>query len=290
MSKILAWCVVGFAWLITCPFGGRRGGKARLRATDILLKKGWEPKLRSSGIVFRKPSAITKIGSREVRYVTHSRAASHVFDAVSEEEPDTIVWIDEFSDSPAYLWDIGANAGVFSIYAAQRSNVRVLAFEPGAGSYQALNENIELNGLDRRILAYPVALCAETKIDVLNMKNTKPGMSMHSFAAQVDQFERPINLAFRQGAVGFSIDDFVRLFAPPLPTYVKMDVDGLEPDILRGGRRMLSMPTVRSVILEVEGSEARQVGLVALMSELGFVARPKGRASYRNIIFDRPAT
>lgn len=59
---------------------------------------------------------------------------------------------------------------------------------------------------------------------------------------------------FRQGAVGFSIDDFARVFRPSPPTHVKIDVDGLEPDILRGRRDTLSAPAVRSVIMEVEGS------------------------------------
>ena len=202
-------------------------------------------------------------------------------------EPDTVSWIAELPAGDVTLWDVGAHVGVFSLYAALRPDVRVLAFEPKAASYWTLNENIELNGMAQRVSAYPVALCAETKIDVLNMASTSIGGSFHGFGVETDQFGRGIKTEFHQGAVGFSIDDFARLFSPPLPTHVKIDVDGLEPDILRGGLRTLSAPTVRSIIVEVEGSDARSREIVGLMNDLGFSPRPKGSAAYRNVIFDR---
>ena len=54
-----------------------------------------------------------------------------------------------------------ANVGAISICAVLRSSAQLLAFEPAAASYQTLNESIELNGLDARISAFPIALCAE---------------------------------------------------------------------------------------------------------------------------------
>ena len=111
---------------------------------------------------------------------------------------------------------------------------------------------------------------------------------MHGFNTGKDQFEQPIATKFRQGAIGFSVDDFVRQFSPPLPTHVKVDVDGLELGILRGGAKTFSAPSVRSMIVELQGSEERQAEIVRLMTELGFVAEPKASPSYRNVIFRRP--
>lgn len=121
------------------------------------------------------------------------------------------------------------------------------------------------------------------------MDNTEPGGSKHGFGVEVDQLDNVIDVRFRQGAIGFSVDDFVRLFSPPLPTHLKIDVDGLEPDILRGGQNTLLAPTVRSVIVEVEGSEARSHRLAALMAGAGFVPRPRpeGSPACRNVVFDR---
>ena len=202
-------------------------------------------------------------------------------------EPDTVEWIEAFTEGAVY-WDIGANIGVFALYAGLKPGVRVLAFEPAAGSFAVLNRNIELNSIDR-ITAYCVAFTQETKLDSLNMSSTSPGGSMHGFGSERDQFNRTINVKFRQGAVGFSIDDFVTMFSPPRPTHVKIDVDGIEANILRGGRDTFSAPSVRSMIVEIEGDMASQHNreILQLMDEFGFVARPKASPLLRNVVFNR---
>ena len=271
MSRILAWIIYVIAHAITCPFGGKRRLKALYRAHSILLQRKF---------------FISDTCRGSLQFGSESGMR---FSQLERSEPDTIEWLDNFPDEPLIFWDIGANVGVYSLYAALRPNVQVLAFEPGAASYRALNRNIEMNGMDDRITALPIAFCADTKIDMLNMDNTEPGGSKHGFGTEVDQLNNVIDVRFRQGAVGFSIDDFIRLFSPPLPTHLKIDVDGLEPDILRGGQNTLSAPTVRSVIVEVEGSEARARRLVALMADAGFVprSRPGDSPACRNVVFDR---
>ena len=48
-------------------------------------------------------------------------------------EPETIEWINTFSDKDVF-WDIGANVGVYTLYAALR-NIAVLSFEPSPSNY-----------------------------------------------------------------------------------------------------------------------------------------------------------
>ena len=60
-----------------------------------------------------------------------------------EKEPETLAWIDSFPPRSVF-WDIGANVGVYSMYAALRSH-SVSSFEPAASNYFALNRNIALN-------------------------------------------------------------------------------------------------------------------------------------------------
>ena len=112
---------------------------------------------------------------------------------------------------------------------------------------------------------------------------------MHGFGAVANQFGEPIDVRFRQGAVGFSIDDFVATFSPPLPTHVKIDVDGIEAQILRGGRKTLAAPSVESMIVEIERDleSPHNREIMELMTGLGFVARPKASPDLRNVIFDR---
>ena len=70
---------------------------------------------------------------------------------------------------------------------------------------------------------------------------------------------------------------------------MKIDVDGIEADILRGDRRTLSAPSVRSMIVEIERdlSSPHNREILALMAEFGFKARPKASPQLRNVVFDR---
>src|SRR5262249_13436410 len=72
-------------------------------------------------------------------------------------EPDTIQWINSFESSDVF-WDVGANVGVFSLYAARRHGMHVLAFEPSADNYMVLCKNVEMNLLEGCIVPYCIAL------------------------------------------------------------------------------------------------------------------------------------
>jgi len=44
-------------------------------------------------------------------------------------EPETLNWIDGFEQNSVF-YDIGANVGLYSIYAAKKKNAQVYSFEP----------------------------------------------------------------------------------------------------------------------------------------------------------------
>ncbi len=88
-------------------------------------------------------------------------------------EPETIEWINTF-DKEDVLWDIGANVGIYSLYAALRG-IHVCAFEPAPGNYYVLSRNIELNSFDDRISSFCVAFNDETKLESFYMSNTEIG-------------------------------------------------------------------------------------------------------------------
>ena len=207
-------------------------------------------------------------------------------------EPETIVWIDSFA-APYTFWDIGANIGAYALYAAQRPGVSVLAFEPSAASYAALCRNIEVNGLADRIDAYCLALTGETRLGHLNMSATHAGNAFNSFESAEDCFGRPLEIRFRQAMLGFSVDDFRRRFGLETPDYLKLDVDGIEEEILAGAAETLVDPKLRSVLIELEDAETdRNARIVAILERAGFgLSLPRGAAQYgsANAIFTRAA-
>ena len=274
MKQFLAYIVVAIAYLVTLCLGWRRGAEARLIASEHL-------------------TLIAPINTGRGRLLVHGRTqrAYRRIRRLYSQEPDTIEWIDTIPEGSCF-WDIGANIGLFSLYAALRPSIRVLAIEPSASNFADLNKNIELNKMSEHVSGYCIAFCDETKLDVLNMAKTGAGGSMHGFGTETDQFGRTIRTAFRQGAVGFSVDDFVRTFSPPMPTHVKIDVDGIENEILRGGVRTFSARSVRSMIIEIEGdhNSARILEIRSLLAEMGFAARPAASPRFRNVVFERPSS
>jgi len=84
----------------------------------------------------------------------------------SYKEPDTLEWIDGF-ETDSTLIDIGANVGIYSLYASYKIN-KIYAFEPDALNFSLLNLNIFDNNKDKVIKAYPISIHSY-KTFVLNL-------------------------------------------------------------------------------------------------------------------------
>ena len=70
---------------------------------------------------------------------THMRA-----ETLFTKEPETLAWIDTIPHG-SVLWDIGANIGIYSLYAAKTRNCTVYAFEPSIFNLEVLGRNIFIN-------------------------------------------------------------------------------------------------------------------------------------------------
>jgi FkbM family methyltransferase len=193
-------------------------------------------------------------------------------------EPDTIAWIDGFEPGDV-LWDIGANVGLFSLYAARRPGVRVVAFEPSVDNLAILCRHIEMNELSDRITPYCIAMAGETGLGLLNSPFPRDvGASLHQFGGPGDASPWWSGTTTHiQGMVGFTIDDFLALFGPPFPNHIKLDVDGLEAAILAGAARTLRDPRLGSVMVEIILTVDPQLEAIhRLLHEAGFALAGRG--------------
>lgn len=166
-------------------------------------------------------------------------------------EPETIEWLDTFKPGEIF-WDIGANVGLYSIYAARVRGAKVMAFEPAAANYFLLNRNIEVNRLDGEITALCIALSSDQSVATLNMRNTQLGGALSSYNSTTDENGRAFTPVFRQGMLGDSVDGFIARYGVPTPDHIKIDVDGIESAIVAGAVKTL--PAVQSVSIELDAS------------------------------------
>lgn len=204
------------------------------------------------------------------------------------DEPEMLAWIDSMNAGDTF-WDIGANIGLFTMYAAARKDLTVLAFEPNGLNFGILIEHVILNKLDQHAQCFCVAFAEETEIGHLVCSDAEAGQAGNNLI-QSDGTKLTAETAttFRQAVPVFSIDDFCTLFKQKIPDHVKLDVDGLEHIILRGGMKTLGQ--IKSLMMEVEGDSAKQKVLLDLVLATGLIEKETVQSTGigRNRLFVRP--
>ncbi|UPY39170.1 FkbM family methyltransferase [Sediminicoccus sp. KRV36] len=260
MSRSIARFLSGLVLAGTRPMRPRRAAATRALVAETLLQR----------VTVETPAGPVWVECPSAR-------ALHDPQGFGQDEPETVAWIMALP-AGSVLWDIGANIGLYSLLAARRG-LPVLAFEPSASSFAAMVRNIEINGFDDRIAAYCLAFAERTALVTLNMASTAAGHSMHSIEAREG--------GFRQAVPGFALDDFMAHFAPTPPDAIKLDVDGIEPAILRGAMTTLGRH-VREVLVEIDGANAAAGGngIPEILGACGFAEIPIAGAA-RNRRFTR---
>jgi FkbM family methyltransferase len=196
-------------------------------------------------------------------------------------EPETLEWIDTFRSGDV-LFDIGANIGLYTIYAAKRS-VEVMAFEPESQNYALINQNIFLNGVADRVKCLSVALSDRDGVDYIYLSRFRAGESLHNFGAAEDWQHRPFTPSFQQGSLSFSLDSFLAFQPAPFPSHIKIDVDGIEAKVVRGAARTLRDGRLRSLLIEFDGASAEDVAAIAEIEKAGFRLLHKKRSALFNV-------
>ncbi|OPH11092.1 FkbM family methyltransferase [Cylindrospermopsis raciborskii] len=166
----------------------------------------------------------------------------------SSKEPETLEWIDSFPEN-VVLWDIGANVGLYSVYASVTKNCTVFAFEPSVFNLELLARNIFLNGLSQKVTIIPLPLSDRISLSSMRMTSTEWGGALSTFGKEFGFDGEPIKQTFEFSTLGMTMDEAVTLLKIPTPDFIKMDVDGLEHFILQGGANVLK--NTKGVLIEV---------------------------------------
>lgn len=162
-------------------------------------------------------------------------------------EPGTIEWLKALKPGDI-LYDIGANIGLYSLYAASRG-VDVYAFEPHLANTASLLRNVVLNGLERKIKVLNVALGAESGYSLFNLSAMASGSSGSQLYEAVDEHGRAFTPVIQQWQRVERLDSLMPVILRP--DAIKIDVDGREPDILEGAALTLAEPDLLTVQVEM---------------------------------------
>ncbi len=190
----------------------------------------------------------------------------------STKEPETLLWIEKMPQGSVF-WDIGANVGLYSIFAAKRK-CQVLSFEPSVFNLEWLARNIDVNQLQNSISIAPFALSNKSGSNLFKMKNTDWGGALSTFGESYDQNGFEFSPIFQYSITGVTVDLVSSLVNTTSPDYIKIDVDGIEHLVLEGAKETLLK--VKSLLIEIDDSFLDQADLCSqYLSEAGLTLKEK---------------
>ncbi len=166
--------------------------------------------------------------------------------------------------------DVGANIGTYSIISAN-NGLRAIAFEPVKSNYEAFITNLGLNNLQDTVVTYPLAL-GKTKTRAnftLDMVNT--GAShLTEYSDITEEIENPefedINIVtFDEIFEELNIGRDEKVF-------MKVDVEGMEPDVLIGAADFIkNHPNILVVIETIHVGRERLEEVFNNLAEFEFL-------------------
>jgi FkbM family methyltransferase len=154
------------------------------------------------------------------------------------------------------FYDIGANIGVYACLAASVLDTEVVAFDPEPDNARRMTENIELNDADVRLYQYALSDSKGTAEFAVRLFDgeSQTGPAGHSLVTDAVAEGETISV---ETVVG---DEFVSDEGIPLPTVVKIDVEGSEWQVLKGLEETLSHSDCRIVYCELHEEPLRSQG------------------------------
>lgn len=140
--------------------------------------------------------------------------------------------------------DIGANIGSYTVLASAVIGANTFCFEPVPSTFQHLLVNIKINGLEQITNAFNEGLGDKNATLKFSKNLDTINHVLSEDEKELDYIEVPVH----------TLDSRLGEFIPLL---IKLDVEGFEYQILQGGKNTLMNPSLKAIIIELNGSGNR---------------------------------
>ena len=164
-------------------------------------------------------------------------------------------FLEKLSFDGETVFDVGGYEGIFTLFFARRVGARgqVVTFEPNPRNFKKIAENVRLNGFShvqlrqvalgsqpgRASLVFPADETARGSLETSIADQIRTEKDVHTVDVEVDTLDRQI-------ASGL-----------PSPDFVKLDVEGLERDVLEGMTTLLNHTRPR-LYIEIHGADVQR--------------------------------
>ncbi|HMG35931.1 MAG TPA: FkbM family methyltransferase [Blastocatellia bacterium] len=164
------------------------------------------------------------------------------------------------------FYDIGANAGFFTVLAAKlvADRGRVISFEPLPENAESVRAQIEINNLVHcELITAAVSDRRGTSFFVFGENNSQSQLSEDG----IDPFSGD-KTEFRVETV--KLDEFIE--SHPRPDVIKIDVEGAETEVLAGADELLRVANRPALIIELHG-ETKAIAVHQMLTDCGYAIR-----------------
>jgi FkbM family methyltransferase len=256
---------------------------ALLRALTALLPRWKRLTVRARLYDGLQPFEDVKVGGNRLKLFIPDRTCVYWAKEGPGSEPATNAWVNSFTGSDTFV-DIGANIGLYSLMAAANGVSRVYAIEPNPFSFSVLARNIVANGFGSVIIPLCLAMSNRSSIVTFKLGGPHAGTIKNEIIG-----EEPHPDGMSITTASFSMDELFRVQGISGINHLKIDVDGLELEILRGASGLLSDKALKSVLVEDNSKNEREESeLVSFLGQFDFsLTNAWGRDGTDNKIFIR---
>jgi FkbM family methyltransferase len=221
--------------------------------------------------------------NKKVNFFVPNKITQWRIETFFTKEPETLEWIDSFNDNKKIIfWDVGANIGLYSIYAALKySDIEIISFEPSTSNLRILSRNISINKLEEKIKISQLPLTKDQN-QYLMFEESEfiEGWAMNTFGEGIDFEGKSMQPKNRYKIFGTNINYLIENNILSIPNYIKIDVDGIEHLILEGASDHLDNSKIRSISVELNENFKVQVNSVLkIMDKFNFRFKHKKHAS-----------
>lgn len=193
-------------------------------------------------------------------------------DAISlSREPFVYELLSKLSDDAIFI-DVGANIGMFTIYALNRiRNGKVIAIEPFPDNIRLIRKSIELNHFKNAFL-YECAL--SDKNGMVNLYLYEHD-GLHSIMGGIHSYTQTQSQGFISVQLR-TLDSIVNELGLHKIDLIKIDVEGAELLVLKGASD--SLPKINSLIMDIHSRSQKSNGicicpLCSFLRQTGFKVR-----------------
>ena len=153
-------------------------------------------------------------------------------------------------------FDIGANLGAFTCLMASQGH-SLHSFEPIPETFCRFKKNVKFNGLLNRAHLNCLAVGKEQGLVTFHIQEDSP--ATNRMAPPGDALNKPGTSTQIVAAV--TLDQYCSTQGIEHIDFVKIDVEGMEPYVLQGAKRLLEERRIAAILIEICPTNLYSVGL-----------------------------